>query len=112
MVLVRQIRPELIGVVSDRAEVVVDHIQHHGQILHVAGVNKTFEGIRATVWLKHGEEKHTVITPTATTGELIDRHQFHMGHAELNQMVQVRDRTIKSAVLAERTDVEFIDNTA
>ena len=110
MVFVREVRRKTIRVIAHRTEVVVDHVEDDGQVACVAGIDEALEAVRSTVRLEYGEEKDTVVTPAAIACELVNGHHFNVRNAEIDEVIQVRDRAVKGSFLAEGADVELVDD--
>src|SRR5580700_579101 len=52
---------------------------------------------------------HAVITPAAFSGKFIDRHQFHMGHTEVHEMIKFLDCRLEGACRRKSPDVQLIN---
>ncbi len=86
MVLFSEIRTELVEYISLRSEVVVHHIQYHGQTVVVASIHQFLQAFSAAVRLLHCVRKHTVITPVSLTGKGRHRHDFYGCNTQLFYM--------------------------
>ena len=68
-VAVGEIGAEIPEVVSFRAEMVVDHVQDHGQSLLVAGVDQPLQTLGAAVGVLDGKGIDAVVAPVARSRE-------------------------------------------
>ena len=81
----RQVRRELAGIVPIRPEVVIDHVQDHGQPLAMRRIHQPLQPLRATVRLIDGKQVHPVIPPAAMARKRHHRQQFHVRNPKLLQ---------------------------
>ncbi len=107
-----EIRAEFGGVVTDRPEVVVDHIQNNAQAGCVTGIDKALEAVRTSVGLVRREQGDAVVTPALLTCPGSHRHDLNMRHPQVGKVLQVLDRAIERAFLAEGADMQLIDDGA
>ena len=98
--------------VADRAEVVVDDIQDHGQAGQMARVDKTLHRLGTAIGLVGREQVDAVVTPAARAGELGHRHDLDRIHAELDQVGEALDRGIERSGGGERADVKLVQDEA
>ena len=84
-----EISPEIGQIVSLGPDVVVDHVQHHGQSALVTRVDQPLQLSRAAIRILHGKRIDAVVAPIAAAGKLRHRHQFDRGHAQVDQAVQL-----------------------
>ncbi len=70
--------------VALRTEVVVHHVEDHGEALLVTAVNETLQAVRSAVGVLHSEGEHAVVPPVAFSRELSDGHEFDRADAELD----------------------------
>src|SRR5581483_83564 len=110
VVTLRKVGRKLVRVIPYRAEVVVDHVEDHSKVLGVAGIDEALESIGTAIGLERREEEDAVVAPAALSGELVDRHQFHVRDAEIDEVIEVLDRAVKRAFFAEGADVQLIEN--
>src|ERR1700761_3442183 len=66
----RQVRTELVRIVSNWAEMVVDHVQDDAQSARVARIHETFKSVRSAIRLVGCEERNTIVSPPALACEL------------------------------------------
>src|SRR5438552_3198756 len=78
----------------------------------MARVDEALAAARTAIRMVRGEQQHTVVTPASVTTELGDGHEFDRADTEFDEMVEMLDRSIEGALVAERADVEFIDDRA
>ena len=71
----------LAQVIAVGAEVVVDHIEDHGQTVAVGTVDQLLELLGSAVGSVGRIGQHAVIAPIAFAGKLRQRHQFNRGDA-------------------------------
>ncbi len=86
---VGEIGPETAQVVALGAEVIVDHIENHGEPLLVASVHQPFELHGAAVWLVGGVDVHSVVAPSPSAREAVYRHELDMGYAQVDEIIQL-----------------------
>ncbi len=101
---------EVAEVVALGSEMVVDHIERHGETTLVAGVDEVHEPGRTAIARLHRIGIDAVVAPVALAGELGDRHDLDRGHAEVAERVEVRDRGVEGALGGERADVELVED--
>ena len=107
-VAVGEVRAEPAQVIPLRAEVVVDHVQEHGEAPGVAGVHQAFEPVGTAVGLVGSEEVHPVVAPAAGSGEPVHRHQPEVGDPQVLQVIQARRDPVERPLRRERPHVEFV----
>ncbi len=105
-----EIRAELAEVIARRTEVVVHHVQQHGETPPVTGVHQRLQAIGTAIGLMRRIQIDTVIAPAVFTGKGTNRHDLHMGHAQLNQMVQSFDGALEGPRSGKCPHVHFINN--
>src|SRR5713226_4486773 len=111
LMTVSEIRAVLTKVVSLRPQMVVDHIQHHGQSFFVTGIDQRLQALRATVRQVRSVEVSPVIAPISLPRKLGYRHEFHSGDAKvIFQIVEIRDDGSKRSVQCKGPRMEFIEN--
>src|SRR5450631_504541 len=103
---------EACQIVAGGAEVVVDDVERHGQSCPVAGINETFQTVRAAIDLVLGEPEHAVIPPVPLPVEVVDRQDLHVGNAQPYEVVEPFDRGIEGASCRERADVQLVEHGA
>ncbi len=74
------------------------------------GVDEACEGGRAAVGAVRRVRVHAVVPPAAVPGEGRDGHQLDRGDAEPPQAVELRDDAVERARVAERPDVELVED--
>ncbi len=110
LVAVSDVRPEGRNRLRAGAEMVVDDVQDHAEVLAVRGLDEAHEPVRAPVRRVRRVRVETVVAPTAVARERVDRHQLDRGDAELAQAGQVWDHAVERALIRERPDVQFVDD--
>src|SRR5579864_200217 len=91
LVCVRKVGSEFAGVISGRTKVVVHHVKKHGQTSSMSRVDKTLQGIRASVGFVHRKKRNSVVPPSMVSVKGCNGHQFNMGDAEFGQVVEPSD---------------------
>ena len=107
---VGEIRREVIQVVAIRAEMVVDHIQQHGEAVCMAGCDKPGEILRSAVGGLRRKQIDTVIAPPMLARKGRKRHDFDMGHAKGDEMRELLRGARVGSLGRESADVQLIDN--
>ena len=92
------------------ADVVVDHVEQHGEAGGVGRVDEPGEALGAAVGGVRGRQVDAVVAPAVAAGELGDGHQLDRGDAELAQGGEVLDRRREGARGRERPDVQLVDD--
>src|SRR5712692_3444604 len=111
LVAISEIGTVLCKVVSLRPQMVVDHIQHHGQSFFVTGIDQRLQALRATVRQVRSVEVSPVIAPISLPRKLGYRHEFHSGNAKvIFQIVEIRDDGSKRSAWRKGPRMEFIEN--
>ena len=107
---VGEVGPEIPQVVAFRAQVVVDHVQQHGQTPAMAGVHQPFQPLGSAIALLHRKGINAVVAPVTAARKLGHRHDFHRGEAQLLEVVQMGDNRVKGAGGGEGAHVQLIDD--
>ena len=111
---VMPVREELrrveVQVVTFRAEVVVDDVEHHGDTTSVSRGDEGFQLLRPAVGGLRSELQHTVIAPAALARKIGDRHELDGGDTQPSQVVELIFHAREGAFRAERADVQLVDN--
>ena len=107
-----EIWAEFGGVVSNRAEVVIDDVEDDADAFAVARVHKALEAVWATIGLVRCKEGNAIVSPAAMAGKLRDRHHVDVGDAEIGKIIEVLDRAVECSFLAEGSNVEFVEDCA
>ena len=97
-------------VVAGRAEVVVDHVQHHAEAVRVGCVDKALQCLRSAVRLVHGPQRHPLVAPAVHPGERAERHQLDVGDAQLGQFAEPFGRRVECSPGGVRADVELVQH--
>jgi hypothetical protein len=90
--------------------VVVYDVEQHGQPAGVARVDEALELVRRAIGVVGREQVHAVVPPAPAPGKLGDGHQLDMGHAELDEVIEVGDGGDEGAGVAEGAHVHFVDH--
>src|SRR5271157_894519 len=101
---------EFAGVVADGAEVVIDHVEQHGEAAEMGGIDESLEPVGTAVELPHREEVDAVVAPAMVAGELGNRHQLDVGDAEVDEVVQPIDGGLERALGSEGSNVQLVDD--
>ena len=64
-------------IVPIRADMVVDHIEHHGEPAEMGLVDKSLQRLVITVDMRGGIQIDPVVCPVPSTGKFRDRHDFN-----------------------------------
>ncbi len=112
VVRVGEVRAERGQVVARRTEVVVDHVEHDAQAQLVRPVHEPLEGLRTPVRLVHRPEGDALVAPAVPAGERAERHQLHVGDAQIRQVLQPRRGRVQGALGRERADVQLVEDRA
>ena len=73
---------------------------------------KRLKAVRAAVVLGDGVQGDAVVAPAAVAGGLDDGHDFDVGDAELEEVLEAVDGGIEGAGGGEGADVELVDDGA
>jgi hypothetical protein len=110
VVAVAHVRREPLEVVALGAEVVVDHVEHDRETPRVAGVDEPSQTVGPAVGRLRRPQVDAVVAPVAGAGELRDGHDLERGDAELDEVVEPRDRRVERALGGEGPDVHLVDH--
>src|SRR6185312_618559 len=100
-----QVRAEAGQVVTGRAEVVVDDVEHDGQAARVGGVDEAFEPVRSAERFVYRVPGDPVVTPVPDAVDGVDRQHLDVRDAELDEVVEPFDRRVECGARRERADV-------
>ena len=98
------------AVVAFRAEVVVDHVQNHGDAQIVGCLNEGLQIGIAAIGSVQGEQVGAVIAPVALAGEGGQRQQLDHRNAEGLQVRQLGPGGGQGPLRGEGADMQFIDD--
>ncbi|KAG1322300.1 hypothetical protein G6F63_013440 [Rhizopus arrhizus] len=93
--------------ITVRAEMGVDHVQHHAHPQAMRRVDQMLERVRRSIGRVRRIRQYAVITPVARAGKVRDGHQFDDGDAQRRQARQPFGQPRKAARQAR---VRFIDD--
>ena len=99
-------------VIAHRAEVVVDHVEHHGQAQAMRFVDKAAKIVGRAVQPSRRVQVHAVVAPAKLAGELGHRHHFDHRDADVDEQRQLFDRRGVGSLGRERAEVQFINHLA
>ncbi len=105
VVLAKELRRVERQVVSVGSEMIVHDVEEDHQAKVVRRVDQRLQCVRRAVGRIGRVRQHAVVAPVAPPGEVVDRHQFDRGDAEIPQHRQSFRHAGKSAAGA---DVEFV----
>src|SRR5579871_2262989 len=108
MVKVGEVRAILVEVISFRPEVIVDHIQTHGEAFGMRDIDEFLQISDAAVAVLKRERENAVISPVSPSGELGQRHQFDGRYAKICQFVEVRYEGGNRTFGRKRSHVQFV----
>ena len=97
-------------VVPDRAEVVVDDVEDHGDAAAVCHVDEPAEVVGRAVEMRRRVQIDAVVSPAETPFELGDRHHLDDREARVRELAQLGGRGGKRAGTRERADVHLVDH--
>ncbi len=106
---VGKIRPVTSEIVPFRAEMVINHVEDHGQSGFMAGVYELFEFPRAAVGSLRRVRIGAVITPVPAARKLRDGHKFHRVDPQFFQVAQSFPDPGEAAPRRESTGVELVN---
>ncbi len=109
VVAVGEVGGELRQEVARRPHVVVHDVEDHAELVGVAGVDQPLQPFGPAVVLAGGEEGDAVVAPAEVAGEVVDRHQLDVRHAERLEVRQPLDRRVERPLGGERADVQLVD---
>ncbi len=109
-VLVREVGPEVRQIVSLGPQMIVHHIQDHGQAPGVTGVHQLAQGARTAVGVLHREGQDPVVAPVASPGELGRGHEAQAGDAQGRDLVQAGNDGPQGALRGEGPRMHFVKN--
>ena len=72
------------------AEVVVDHVEDHGEAQGVGAVDEAPEVVGRAVEPGRGEQVDAVVAPAEPAGEIGDGHELEDGDAQLGEVRELR----------------------
>ncbi len=107
-----EIGAELVEVVSLGAEVVVNDIYEDGEPLPMRRIDEPLDPVRATVSLVRGEEVDPVVSPPPRSGGGGKRHELHVGHAQVDEVVQSSGRRLERSFVGEGAGMKFVNERA
>ena len=98
-----------------RSEVVVDHIEHHGDALGVRRFDEPVQALRTAQRRFHRERLRRVVAPRVIHREFDHRHDLDGVDAEIVQVGELRDDFVERARagagrVVERAHVHFVDH--
>ena len=91
-------------------EVIVNHVEDHGDAARVSGIDEGDEVLGTTVAMRRCEGKHAVVPPVERTGRLGDRHQFDCRNAEIRKMIETLGGRAVGAPRRKRANVQFVED--
>ncbi len=110
-VAVGEVGSEPVEDIAFGPEVVVDDVQHDGEVASVALVHELLQATLDPPYESlHGKREDPVVAPVTAAGELRDRHDLDRRHAEFDQVVECGHRPCEGALLGERPDVQFVED--
>ena len=99
-----------VQVVAFGPEVVVHHVQKHGQSAAVRGVDERRQLLGPAVTRGRCVRQHAVVPPVAVARPLRERHELDRRHTEFDEIVEPLDRAAVRAAGRERADVQFVEH--
>ena len=105
-----EIGRDRVQVIPFRAEMVVDDIEEYRDAARMAFIDKRLQLFRPAIVRAGREPLDAVISPITAPRTFGDRHQFDRGNAELNEMIEMRDRAGKVTTLRKGSEMQLIDH--
>src|SRR5207248_8132057 len=105
-----EIGRDRVQVIPFRAEMVVDDIEEYRDPARVTRIDERLQSLRAAIARARREPLDAVISPITAPRTFGDRHQFDRGNAELNEMIEMRDRAGEVTALRKGSEMQFIDH--
>ena len=105
-----EIRAVVGQVVPLRPQVVVDHVQDHGQAPLMAGVDQSFQAFGSAIGVLHREGINPVVAPVAPARKLGHRHQLQGGDPQIFQIIQMGDNGVEGPFRGKSPHVQFINH--
>ena len=84
---VRRVGREVIPL---RSEMIVDHVEQHGDAESVRRLDEGLEIIRPAVGRVGSVRVDAVVAPAPAAAEVADRHDLDRGHAKFGEMIELR----------------------
>jgi hypothetical protein len=103
-------RRELLEVVALGADVVVDDVDDHREAVRVARIDERAQAAGTAVGRLRREQVHAVVAPVAAARKLGERHELDRGHAEPDEVRELRNHAGERALGRERADVQLVDH--
>ena len=101
---------ELGQVVAVGAEVVVDHVEQHGQAQAMGLVDQPAEVVGPAVASRRGEQVHAVVAPAAAAREVGHGQQLDGRDAQLGKLRQPAGHALEGPLRREGADVQLVDD--
>ncbi len=111
-VLIGEVRPEAADVIAGWAEVVVNHVHDDAKPLAVRRVYQALQAVWPAVGRVRRKQVHAVVAPAVLARELRKRQQLNVRHAQLAQVVELRNRPVAGAFRRKRADVQLVNDRA
>ena len=111
-VAVGKIRSKFCQVIAHRAEVVIDHVQQHGEPFAMARIHEVLKIVGLSVGIENRIQIHSVIAPSTLAGEIGDRHQLHVGHTQVFQIVQAGLCRFQRSLRRKRAQMQLVNKCA
>ena len=106
------VRPKHAAVVPHWTEVVIDHIQQHGQTLRMTRINQSLQPIRPAIHIRHRKQRGPVIAPAIPPWKRRHRHQLNVSHTKLKEIIESPNRRIERTFRSKRPHMQLIDHSA
>jgi len=107
---IRKVGGESGQIISIRAEMVVHHIEKHGQTMPVTGGDQARQVLRRSIRRQRGVPIDAVIAPAMPARECRHRQQFHMRHAQSDEMGQFFLSGLVGSFRRERAHVQLVNH--
>ena len=105
-----KVRTELRQIVAARTEVVVHDVLDDPEPATVAGIDEALVRRRPAVAFVHRVPEHAVVAPVVGAVEGVHRQQLHEPDAEIDEVIEARDRGVEGAIGCERADMQLVDD--
>src|ERR1700730_1647352 len=106
---IREAGSKLGKIIALGTEMVVDHVQHDGEVETMAGVHKLLQPGRTAVGRLWSVKAGTVVSPISIPGHLCDRHDFNGGDAKITKIWKAGNHTCKTPLGRECPGVKFVN---
>jgi hypothetical protein len=100
---------ERVRICAVGAEVVVDHVEQHGQSVPMGGVNQRSKIIGCSVTARRCKQCNAVVPPVVVAGKVADGHDLDGRYPEVCERLELAHGGAERALRCKGADVELID---